>query len=236
MTVFYLHDPLIFPDPMYSDPIGLLAIGGDLSTSRLIEAYKRGIFPWYTDETPILWWSPDPRPILEPRRLHIPRSLRRVLNQNRYTVTIDQDFPAVIRECASRRKDGTWLVPEMIEAYENLHHRGAAHSVEAWTPDGELAGGVYGVSLGRAFFGESMFYRRPDASKVAFVHLVRQLEKWNFHFLDCQQMSGLMHRFGAIEIPRTTFLLRLQKAISAAPLLDWPLGTESSEGLNPLVN
>jgi leucyl/phenylalanyl-tRNA--protein transferase len=149
--------------------------------------------------------------------------LRRVLNQNRYTVTFDADFSGVIQACAEGRSDGTWLVPEMQEAYTTLHEIGIAHSVEAWSPEGELAGGLYGLALGKAFFGESMFYRKPDASKVAFVHLMRHLGQWGYHFLDCQQSSPLMDRFGAREVPRQEFLHRLAKALSAAPLLEWPL-------------
>jgi len=215
MTVFYLSKEPIFPHPRFSDPDGLLAVGGDLSLERLILAYSQGIFPWYSPGNPILWWSPDPRLVLFPEELHVPRSLRRVLNKKRFKVTIDQAFEQVINMCAKvRRSDGygTWLVPEMIEAYIRLHKQGLAHSFETWQKD-RLVGGVYGVSLGQAFFGESMFYLVPNASKVALVHLVFYLRKKSFHFLDCQQTTHHMLRFGAREISRNEFLQRLKQAL-----------------------
>jgi len=215
MTVFYLPQEPVFPHPGFSDPDGLLAVGGDLSLERLIAAYSQGIFPWYGPGSPILWWCPDPRLVLFPEELHISRSLRRTLNAKRFKVTVNQAFEEVISWCAKvRRKDGcgTWLVPEMIEAYIRLHEQGYAHSFEAWQED-RLVGGVYGVSLGRAFFGESMFHLVSNASKVALVYMVQYLREHSFHFLDCQQTTNHMLRFGAREISRDEFLHRLKKAL-----------------------
>lgn len=216
MPVYLLPpDRIAFPHPERADPCGLLAVGGDLSPARLLLGYSRGIFPWYSDGEPILWWSPDPRLALFPEELHVPRSLRRVLNRGRYAITLDTAFPAVIRACARvprPQRAGTWLTPEMVRAYETLHRMGRAHSVEAWQ-DGELAGGLYGVALGRVFFGESMFHRAPDASKACLVRLVELLQGWGFTLLDCQQTTPHMQRFGAREIPRSEFLQRLESAV-----------------------
>lgn len=182
MTIYRLFDEPVFPDPEYADPDGLLAVGGDLSPMRLLNAYSNGIFPWYAEGSPILWWSTNPRLVLIPDEFHIPRSLRRVLNKGTFSFTMDTDFSAVINQCACcprPEQDGTWIVDEMVEAYTALHELGYAHSVEAWQ-DGELVGGLYGVSLGSIFFGESMFYRVPDASKAAFAVFVEQVRKWGF--------------------------------------------------------
>ena len=171
-----------------SDPNGLLAVGGDLSPQRLIEAYRQGIFPWYDESQPILWWSPNPRVVLFPDRLHLSRSLKKRLNKQEYIVTFDRAFTQVIQHCALiPRADqaGTWITHDMLNAYIRLHEMGVAHSVESWC-DGELVGGLYGVSLGKLFFGESMFSLRTDASKVAFVHLCNQLNDWGFPMIDCQ--------------------------------------------------
>lgn len=215
MAIFRLFEEPVFPDPEQADPDGLLAIGGDLSVTRILTAYANGIFPWYADDSPILWWSTDPRLILPPSELHVPKSLRRTLNRQCFTFTLDRDFRAVINACAeSRRPDqeGTWLVPEMIEAYTLLHDMGYAHSVEAWC-EGQLAGGLYGISLGRAFFGESMFFRVSDASKAAFVTLTRQLARWDFHLVDCQQTTDHLLRFGAREVARFRFREMLEVAL-----------------------
>ena len=215
MPVFYLtEEPTLFPRPSLAEPGGLLAVGGDLRLERLIAAYRRGIFPWYDDETPILWWSPDPRPILFPGQVHVSRRLARTLRSGKFRVTFDTDFGGVIRSCAATPRDagdGTWIIPEMIEAYERLHAAGYAHSVEAWL-DGELVGGAYGVAMGKAFFGESMFHAVTDASKVAFVSLCRRLDAMGFHFIDCQQATGHLCRFGAVEVRRGEFLKRLDVA------------------------
>lgn len=202
-----------------AEPNGLLAIGGCLDPGWLLEAYRRGIFPWFSPGQPILWWSPDPRMVLFPERLVVARSLRKVIRQGVYSVTLDRAFGAVIRACAEPRDadGGTWITTDMIEAYTRLHELGHAHSVEAWY-DGELAGGLYGVALGRVFFGESMFFRRTDASKVAFVHLVRQLHSWGFTLIDCQMTTGHLRRFGAAGIPRADFVRRLDAcALEGSP-------------------
>jgi len=203
-----------FPDPRTAQERGLLAYGGDLSPERLVSAYASGIFPWY-DEPPILWFSPDPRAVLAPRELHVGRTLRRALERGRYVVKLDAAFERVVRACAAVPRpgqDGTWITSEMIDAYVGLHELGLAHSAEAYD-DGELVGGCYGVSLGAAFFGESMFARANDASKVAFATLVRQLEAWEFAFVDCQMHTPHLARFGAREVPRCEFLDALARAL-----------------------
>ena len=209
-----------FPDPARAEPDGLLAVGGDLSPERLLAAYARGIFPWYGPESPILWWSPDPRLVLTPAALHLPRSLRRTIRRGRYRVTADLAFARVIARCAEQARPGqrgTWITSEMQAAYLRLHRLGLAHSFEAW--EGEaLAGGLYGVSLGAAFFGESMFADRPDASKVAFVRAVEWLASRGVTLVDCQVRTEHLLRFGAVEIPRRTFLRRLQAALELPTL------------------
>ncbi len=207
---------LRFPPVETASPEGLVAIGGDLRPERLLAAYRHGIFPWYGDDQPILWWSPDPRTVLFPAKLKIARSLRKTLRQGKFRVTLDQAFGAVMRACAGPRGNppsGTWITPEMIDAYTRLHALGHAHSVEAWD-DGQLVGGLYGVALGAAFFGESMFSRATDASKVAFARLVRQLEAWGYTLVDCQVASAHLFSLGAEEIPRAEFLARLADALA----------------------
>ncbi len=219
MTITFLSQNHDFPHPSQAGPDGLLAIGGDLSPSRLLSAYATGIFPWYGPGSPILWWSPDPRLILYPHRIHLSRRLHRVLNSGKFEITADLDFEQVILSCARASRKGsygTWLVPEMIEAYIRLHQLGYAHCFEAWHK-GRLAGAIYGVALGGIFFGESMFYRVSDASKVALVHLCDFLEKNGFLLMDCQQTTGHMLRFGAVEISRTAFLTNLKKADGRGP-------------------
>lgn len=197
-----------FPDVEQAErePDGLLAVGGDLSSERLLNAYRQGIFPWYSQGQPILWWSPDPRLVLYPQRLRVSRSLRKTLRRRYFTVTLDQAFGAVIEACAGARPgaSGTWLVPDMRRAYTHLHHQHLAHSVEVWA-DGELAGGLYGVAVGRVFFGESMFSRRSDASKVALVYLVDRLLSWGYALIDCQVYTEHLERMGAEEIARPLF-------------------------------
>jgi leucyl/phenylalanyl-tRNA--protein transferase len=189
------------------EPDGLLAFGGDLSPERLLRAYRRGIFPWYSEGQPILWWSPDPRSVLYPSRLRISRSLGRTLRKRHYTVTADRAFQRVIANCAAPRRDGlgTWLSPDMIEAYCRLHRLGHAHSVESWH-EGELVGGLYGLAIGRVFFGESMFSRRSDASKAAFAGLVKHLRQWDYELIDCQVASAHLDSLGAESIPRRRFI------------------------------
>lgn len=190
-----------------TEPNGLLAAGGDLSVKRLLKAYSSGIFPWFDDEQPILWWSPDPRAVLFPRELHISRSLHKTLRTQRFRVTFDQSFETVIRSCALPRSgsSGTWITDSIIRAYVALHHQGHAHSVECWNESGDLVGGLYGVALGKLFFGESMFSRATDASKVAFVHLVNQLDDWGFPLIDCQVMNPHLASLGARYLPRSEF-------------------------------
>lgn len=188
------------------DPNGLLAVGGDLSPGRLLTAYRQGIFPWFSDDQPILWWTPTPRAVLFPGELRVSRSLAKAMRRGTFDVTLDQAFTQVVSACAQPRADGlgTWITPEMLGAYDTLHRLGYAHSVESWM-DGELVGGLYGVAIGRVFFGESMFTRRTDASKVAFVHLVRQLQRWGFGLIDCQVSTDHLESLGARPIPRVQF-------------------------------
>lgn len=208
---------LRFPPVELASPEGLLAVGGDLRAERLLEAYRHGIFPWYNPGQPILWWSPDPRAVLFPSKLRVSRSLGKTLRRKKFEVTLDTAFREVMEQCAAPRNDrtgpGTWITPEMIEAYCVLHERGLAHSVESWR-DGKLVGGLYGVALGSAFFGESMFSRETDASKAAFVQLVRQLAAWGFDFIDCQLPSAHLSSLGAEAIRRREFLEQLEPALA----------------------
>lgn len=214
------RDPrdLRFPSVDQATPEGLLAVGGDLRPERLLEAYRCGVFPWYNEDQPILWWSPDPRTVLFPDKLHISRSLKRSLRPGLFTVTMDTCFHDVIELCGGPRaqypEGGTWITPTMIEAYTALHDRGYAHSAETWQ-EGRLVGGVYGVAIGRAFFAESMFTKVDDASKVALVSLVRQLHRWNFCIIDCQQSSPHVMRLGAEEIPRAEFIAHVAAAVKS---------------------
>jgi len=220
VAIFRLPREPFFPDPELSEPDGLLAVGGDLSPERLVAAYARGIFPWFSRDTPILWWSPDPRMVLLPAELHVARSLRRTMRSGRFQVRADTAFEAVIRRCAAKPRpgqDGTWITDEMVAAYVRLHRRGLAHSVEAWE-GGALAGGLYGVSLGGAFFGESMYADRPEASKVAFARLVEWLGVRGFDLVDAQVETGHLARFGAREISRREFLERLAASLEKPTL------------------
>jgi leucyl/phenylalanyl-tRNA--protein transferase len=217
MPIYRLIKEVIFPPAEEADPSGLLAVGGDLSSGRLLEAYRLGIFPWYSDNEPILWWSPDPRLILDLGDFKISRSLRKTLKKQTFRVTFDKAFGDVVGACATVAREGqpgTWITDEMREAYARLHKLGYAHSVETWF-EGELAGGLYGVSLGKAFFGESMFHQRTDASKVALAALVERLKSWNFHFIDAQMTTEHMLRLGAKELPRRVFLKRLVEALKS---------------------
>ena len=214
MPVFRLDERLIFPPPELAED-GLLAVGGDLSPDRLLLAYAMGIFPWYDEGQPILWHSPDPRLVLLAGGLHVSRSLERTLRRGTFRITFDAAFGRVVDACAAAARpgqDGTWITGEMRRAYKRLHKLGYAHSAEAWRGN-RLAGGLYGVSLGGAFFGESMFARAPDASKAAFVTLVRQLPSWGIPLIDCQVATEHLERFGAREWPRERFLAALAKAL-----------------------
>jgi leucyl/phenylalanyl-tRNA---protein transferase len=207
---------LSFPPVEQASPEGLLAMGGDLRSERLLEAYRHGIFPWYNEQQPISWWSPDPRTVLFPEKLHISRSLKRSLRPGIFTVTLDACFHDVMRHCAGPRaqypEGGTWITPAMADAYAALHEQGYAHSVETWQ-ENRLVGGVYGVAIGGAFFAESMFTKVDDASKVSLVSLVRQLHVWGFRIIDCQQSSPHVIRLGAEEIPRRAYIEQVATAV-----------------------
>lgn len=216
MPVFRLDDRLVFP-PVHLAEDGLLALGGDLRPERLLLGYTNGIFPWYAENLPILWHSPDPRMVMTTDELVIQRSLRKAIRKRPYRLTMDTAFVRVLEGCASVPRpgqSGTWLIPEMVEAYRRLHELGFAHSIEAWRED-ELVGGLYGVSLGAAFFGESMFAHAPDASKIAFVACVRQLAAFEIELIDCQVHTEHLERFGAYEISRADYLERLHGALDA---------------------
>ncbi len=212
-------DPFPPVDAALDDPNGLLAAGADLSVPRLVDAYRHGIFPWFGPREPVLWWSPDPRMVLVPAELHIARSLRKRLRRRDYVVTADTAFQAVMAGCAEPRDEdgGTWITRPMVRAYTALHGAGFAHSIETWI-DGELVAGLYGVAVGRAFFGESMFARVTDGSKIAFVHAVRQLERWGVPLIDCQMSTAHLASLGAREIPRADFVAALARLVDEPPL------------------
>jgi len=213
------RDPFPPVEVALSDPNGLLAAGADLSVHRLLDAYRLGIFPWYSEGDPLLWWSPDPRMVLFLNELRVTRSLRRVIRAKRFDVTLDRAFLDVMAGCAAPRdgQDGTWITPEIVDAYSELAGLGYAHSVEAWA-DGELAGGLYGVAIGRMFFGESMFARQSDASKVALAHLVWQLRRWNFEMIDCQMTTSHLASLGAREVPRRAFNAQISRLVRQPPI------------------
>ena len=234
----------LFPPVDQATPEGLLAIGGDLSSDRILAAYRHGIFPWYSEGQPILWWSPDPRAVLYPDDLKISRSLARTIKKGAYRVTFDRAFNAVIRGCAApRHKDpdgGTWITQDMVNAYSRLHEQGYAHSVETWR-NGQLVGGLYGLALGRGFFGESMYSRATDASKVALVALVERLKQLEYDFIDCQLPSRHILSLGAIEVPREHFLSALRRTLeypdSTGPWSDTsPVGEQQVTAQPPCAN
>jgi leucyl/phenylalanyl-tRNA---protein transferase len=213
MPVYRIPEREVFPDPNLADESGLLGVGGDLQPRRVLLAYRYGIFPWFSRGQPILWWSPDPRVVLFPEELHLQRSLKKRIRRGDYEVRLDTDFRGVIEGCAEGPRpgqDGTWITDEMRIAYVRLHELGFAHSAEAYR-DGVLVGGLYGVSIGKLFAGESMFARASDASKVAFAYLTLQLRRWGFPLIDCQLHTKHMERFGAKEIPRREYLERLDE-------------------------
>ena len=218
MTVFLLTDKIAFPPPHLASSEGLLAVGGDLSRERLLLAYRMGIFPWFSDDEPILWWSPDPRLVLYPNEIKISKTLKKIMKKGLFKVTMDSAFVQVINQCAQIRiqnNQGTWILEDMIDAYCKLHESGFAHSVETWY-QGELVGGLYGVSLGKCFFGESMFTRISNASNVALVTLVEYLNTLSFDMIDCQLTTEHLLRFGAREIPRAAFLNQLEVSLKAS--------------------
>ncbi len=204
----------IFPNPRYAMKEGLLAYGGDLNPDRVLMAYRQGIFPWYNEGDPILWWSPDPRLLLYPQNFKIHRSLRKKLRQKRFHVRLDRNFETVMRHCAHVPRHGqvgTWILPEVVECYSLLHERGFAHSVEVYDEEDRLVGGLYGVSTGTAFFGESMFSLEPDTSKIALAHMVELAKLWQFDFIDCQIPSDHLIRLGAERVERDRFLDELEE-------------------------
>lgn len=214
MPIFRLRKQLLFPPVELSEPDGILAIGGDLSPERLILAYQSGIFPWYNEGEPILWWSPDPRMVLYPAELKVSKSMAQVLRSGKFRVTLDTAFADVMTACAETNRKGqpgTWINRDMIKAYTQLHERGYAHSVEVWDGD-SLVGGLYGVALGKVFSGESMFSKASNASKAGFITLVRWLQQQGFHFIDCQTHTPHLESLGGRLIPRERFLMELQEA------------------------
>ena len=201
-----------FPRPEDAEDTGLLAVGGDLHPGRVLRAYHSGIFPWFSDDGPVLWWSPDPRTVIPIDALSVQRSLGKRIRQAPYTITLDRAFDEVIHRCATAPRpgqDGTWITEEMVQSYLALHRAGHAHSAEAWRGD-ELVGGLYGIAVGTVFCGESMFADASDASKIAFVHLVRQLARWGLTTIDCQMRTDHLARFGAVDVPRERFLAELR--------------------------
>lgn len=215
MPVFLLSEKIAFPAPCLAREDGLLAVGGDLSQERLILAYTLGIFPWFSDKEPIMWWSPDPRLVLYPARIKVSKTLKKIIKKGLFHTTMDTAFEQVITSCAQiriQKSENTWIVEDMIDAYCKLHRSGFAHSVEAWH-DGRLAGGLYGVSLGGCFFGESMFTRISNASNVALVALAEHLEGLSFDMIDCQIATEHLFRFGAEMIPGDHFLKKLEKSL-----------------------
>ena len=218
MSIYRLSNDLMFPNPSNSEEDGLLAIGGDLSPERLLLAYSRGIFPWFSEAEPILWWSPDPRFVIYPKDIKISHSMKKLLKKNTYTVTYDTCFRNVISNCSNmRKKSGTWITSEMVDAYCKLHELGFAHSVETWFND-KLVGGLYGISLGKCFFGESMFSIMDNASKTAFITLSNKLENEGFSIIDCQVYTTHLESLGAINMLREKFLEIVKEGISILPL------------------
>jgi leucyl/phenylalanyl-tRNA---protein transferase len=230
-------DPFPPAELALQSPNGLLAAGGDLSPARLLDAYAQGIFPWFGRDDPLLWWTPDPRMVLHVRELRVSRSLRRTIRTGRFRVTTDRAFSEVIAACAEPRpgQDGTWITPEMNAAYSRLFEMGHAHSVETWA-DGLLVGGLYGVALGRMFFGESMFTRATDASKVGFVHMVAQFGRWGVPLIDCQMPTAHLASLGAREIPRSEFLDHVEQLVRAEPLRSpWRFDEDLGDALSRMA-
>jgi len=212
--MYILNEELVFPHPDFANDYGVLAIGGDLSANRLILAYNNGIFPWFENGDEILWWSPPERMVLYPEKVKVSKSMRKFIRDNKYKITVNKDFRSVIENCSSIKREGqnsTWIVDSMVEAYINLHKLGYAHSVEVWEND-ELVGGLYGVNVGKVFCGESMFSKKNNTSKLAFIFLARELEKQNYKLIDCQMYTDHLASLGAEEIPRDVFLKELYES------------------------
>ncbi|MDX2305476.1 MAG: leucyl/phenylalanyl-tRNA--protein transferase [Microscillaceae bacterium] len=221
MKYYFLDNRLIFPPVEMANEHGILAIGGDLSVSRLLLAYQSGIFPWFSPGEPILWWAPDPRFVLYPEKLYVSKSMRQLFKKQPFEVTLDQSFQKVIANCRQiprKAQDGTWITEDMQEAYKDLHGLGYAHSVEVWQ-ENELVGGLYGVSLGRCFFGESMFAKVSNASKYGFIFLVEKLREYQFQLIDCQVYTDHLGSLGAELIPRTQFMEELESSLQAETLI-----------------
>lgn len=215
MPVYWLpKDRIIFPSGHTANADGIVALGGDLSVNRLLLAYQNGIFPWFNDDDPLVWWCPDPRFVLYPQDLKVSKSMRPYFNQKKFQVTVDQAFETVIRNCKTAKREGqgggTWITESMVKGYVDLHRAGFAHSVEVWQKE-ELVGGLYGVGLGKVFFGESMFSKKSNASKFGFISMVRRLTEQGFDLIDCQQKTNYLGSLGAKEISRTAFLEHLEK-------------------------
>jgi leucyl/phenylalanyl-tRNA--protein transferase len=230
-TLQWLDDSLAFPDPSTAlkTPNGLLAVGGDLAPMRLLQAYQRGIFPWFDEDQPPLWWTPDPRMVLFPAELHISNSLRKTLRKSSWVVRSDTAFAEVLAACAAPRKgsQGTWITRDMQSAYLRLHELGFAHSVEVWDED-NLVGGLYGLAIGKVFFGESMFSRKSNASKIAFVHAVKTLAAAGAELIDCQVANPHLESLGARAIPRSTFMRFLPVCVEVPKPAYWPYNTDST--------
>ena len=217
MTIFRIPKEHFFPHAALAEPNGLLGVGGDLHPNRLLLAYRSGIFPWYSEGQPILWFSPDPRFVLDPNELYVPRSLKQTIRKKKFRITMDLAFEKVIEQCSIKKRDGqfgTWITQDMKESYTQLHNMGIAHSIEAWEDD-VLVGGLYGVCIGNLFAGESMFAKRSDASKVAFVYAVHQLIAWGIELIDSQVYTEHLERFGAKEIDRSEYLYMLESLVHA---------------------
>ncbi|MGB1206773.1 MAG: leucyl/phenylalanyl-tRNA--protein transferase [Chitinophagales bacterium] len=221
MPVYKLTNELVFPSPFLAEDDGLLAFGGDLSARRLLLAYSMGIFPWYSESEPILWWSPNPRFAMLPEDIKISKSMKQVLKKQLFRITLDENFEDVVRNCQQKKRtgqSGTWITEEMLAAYQYLHHVGLAHSVEVWNKNNELVGGLYGVALGSCFFGESMFAHESNASKTGYITLVKQLQKWQFDLIDCQVYTKHLESLGAKNMSRTQFINSLNKCLQQETL------------------
>lgn len=229
MIPWLTEDPYLFPHPdqALEDPDGLLAAGGDLTTDRLLQAYRQGIFPWFGDDDPILWWSPNPRCVIKPDQIHISRSLKKHIRRSELRLSFDENFTSVIQSCSKERSGspGTWITEDMKQAYINLHYQGFAHSVEVWD-ENRLIGGLYGLAIGPFFFGESMFSVQTNASKVAFVALGKQLKRWNYQLIDCQVHNSHLESLGATDIPRAEFLRCINLSIDDDIKHNWNFDTD----------